>query len=255
MPEEPPTPEPEDAADPGSDASLDAASSVGEPGKAVTGETGTDDTGTDDDPSDIDELDDGHDGDDDDIVRPTRRTRRTWPQRLTIGAVVLAALASFGAAAGLGAGQWIVSSRNLVVLEDRPPAGPTETGNGPTVVAPELTGGDPTDTGVDPAPPETFPAVEPEARNFLLTGADGNACIDPDSPFAGGFGGEHGAGDGGAPGDQLRGDERPRGVGVARVSVAAGQTGGEAGFDDRAHERAGSVEHERQMADVVAHQA
>ncbi|GAA2068353.1 hypothetical protein GCM10009758_04130 [Microbacterium hatanonis] len=69
-----------------------------------------------------------------------------------------------------------------------------------------------------------------------------------------GLRGEHGSGDRGAPGDQLRGDERPCGVGVSCVSVAAGETGGEAGFDDGAHERAGSVEHERQMADVVAHQ-
>ncbi|PVW06307.1 hypothetical protein DEA06_01840 [Microbacterium sp. Gd 4-13] len=69
-----------------------------------------------------------------------------------------------------------------------------------------------------------------------------------------GLRGEHGPGDGGMPGDQLRGDQRPGGVGVARMSVAAGETGGSAGFDDGADESAGPVEHERQMAHVVAHQ-
>ena len=47
--------------------------------------------------------------------RPTSR-RRTWPQRLTIALIVLTSLACFGAAAALGAGQWVVSNRNLVVL-------------------------------------------------------------------------------------------------------------------------------------------
>ena len=38
------------------------------------------------------------------------------------------------------------------------------------------------------APPETFPPVEPDAKNFLITGADNNSCIDPDSPYAPAFG-------------------------------------------------------------------
>lgn len=37
-------------------------------------------------------------------------------------------------------------------------------------------------------PVETFPAAEPEARNILITGADNNTCLDPDSPYASAFG-------------------------------------------------------------------
>ena len=39
-----------------------------------------------------------------------------------------------------------------------------------------------------PSPPVTFPEADPEARNFLITGADNGACVDPDSPYAGTFG-------------------------------------------------------------------
>lgn len=37
-------------------------------------------------------------------------------------------------------------------------------------------------------PVETFPQAEPSARNYLITGADNNACVDPDSRFAPAFG-------------------------------------------------------------------
>lgn len=42
------------------------------------------------------------------------------------------------------------------------------------------------EAGLGPA--ETFPKADPEAKNFLITGSDNNACIDPASPFAGAFG-------------------------------------------------------------------
>jgi LCP family protein required for cell wall assembly len=35
------------------------------------------------------------------------------------------------------------------------------------------------------APPETFPAVDTQAINFLIAGDDSNACVDPNSPWAG----------------------------------------------------------------------
>jgi len=38
------------------------------------------------------------------------------------------------------------------------------------------------------APPATFPEADPKAQNFLITGADNGACVDPDSPYAGTFG-------------------------------------------------------------------
>ena len=40
-------------------------------------------------------------------------------------------------------------------------------------------------TTTDGGPPETFPAIDPQAKNFLITGSDANACVDPDSPWAG----------------------------------------------------------------------
>ena len=52
----------------------------------------------------------------------TRKPRRTWPQRLTFLAVVLAALACFATAAGLGAGQWVLSQRQLVEIDPVDPS-------------------------------------------------------------------------------------------------------------------------------------
>jgi LCP family protein required for cell wall assembly len=37
-------------------------------------------------------------------------------------------------------------------------------------------------------PAETFPVADPQAQNFLITGADNNSCVDPSSPFAAAFG-------------------------------------------------------------------
>lgn len=33
--------------------------------------------------------------------------------------------------------------------------------------------------------PTSFPVADPQAQNFLITGADSNACVDPSSPWAG----------------------------------------------------------------------
>jgi LCP family protein required for cell wall assembly len=117
--------------------------------------------------------------------RPASR-RRTWPQRLTITFILLTSVACFGAAAGIGAGQWIVSNRNLVVLGDDVREGSATT---PDIVLP----GETRPTTVDEEAPvatteDTFPPADPEAKNFLITGADNNSCVDPDSPYAGAFG-------------------------------------------------------------------
>ena len=40
-------------------------------------------------------------------------------------------------------------------------------------------------TTTDGGVPETFPAIDPQAKNFLITGSDANACVDPNSPWAG----------------------------------------------------------------------
>ncbi len=51
------------------------------------------------------------------------------------------------------------------------------------------------DDGVATLPVATFPEADPEASNFLITGADNGACIDPDSPYAGAFGDREGMGE------------------------------------------------------------
>jgi LCP family protein required for cell wall assembly len=117
--------------------------------------------------------------------RPKRR--RTWSQRLLITGAVLAAVACFVAATGIWFAQQQLEERNLVAIDD---------GSGAASSAGdanfETSGAGPDDdqnpVGTEPAPVETFPAAEPGARNFLITGADNNSCIDPDSPYAPAFG-------------------------------------------------------------------
>jgi len=118
-----------------------------------------------------------------DTPASAKRIPRTWPQRLTVAAVFIMAIGSFGAAGALYAGQRVVEDRNIApVIID--PALVT------TVTAPTVT--DAVTDEVTPqtttAPPETFPPAEPDAKNFLITGADNNSCIDPDSPYAPAFG-------------------------------------------------------------------
>ena len=118
-----------------------------------------------------------------------QKRRRTWPQRLTIGGAFLAAIGCFAAGSGLYAAQRVIEDRDVVAIESGAPADdPKFSTSAPDDEA--------TNAGVDssrladnPAlPVETFPAAEPAARNFLITGADNNGCVDPDSPYAGAFG-------------------------------------------------------------------
>ena len=58
--------------------------------------------------------------------------------------------------------------------------------------APSVSGTAAATTTVAPTtvPPETFPPADPTAKNFLITGADNGACVDPNSPYAAAFGTE-----------------------------------------------------------------
>lgn len=132
----------------------------------------------------------------------TPRTR--WAQRALIAALVAGSVLSLAAAGALAAGQWVVASRNLVTLLPQTP--PT------TAPAPLTTDADgrPTVT-TTPTVEAGFPTAEPEARNFLITGTDNNECIDPDSPFAGGFG------------DRSEFGERADTIMVWRINPSTGQ--------------------------------
>lgn len=107
----------------------------------------------------------------------TSKPRRTWPQRLTFIAVVVAALACFATAAGLATGQWVLSQRKLIVIDDVDPDAIAASADGPTVVLPGV-------TVTIPAPVEpgasttTIPLAEPDAANFLVVGADNGGCSD-----------------------------------------------------------------------------
>jgi LCP family protein required for cell wall assembly len=83
---------------------------------------------------------------------------------------------------------------------------PTSAGESPLAPTSSAAGDDtepeaPTSTVHEepPAPEETtaatFPEADPDAQNFLITGADNGACVDPDSPYAAAFGDREGMGE------------------------------------------------------------
>lgn len=102
-------------------------------------------------------------------------TRRTWPQRLTFFALILASLACFATAAGLSAGQWVLSQRRLVDIDPIDPNDITDASGNPVVVLP----GDsvPPNTA-DGGPTTTIQLAEPDAANFLVVGSDNGGCSD-----------------------------------------------------------------------------
>ncbi len=120
-----------------------------------------------------------------------QRRRRTWPQRLTITAAVLAAMACFAAAGGIYAGQQVLEDRKLSPEIVDPSTGETGLEASATGGADAASGDGAASADTPDAtdgPPATFPTADPDARNFLITGADNNSCIDPDSPYAPAFG-------------------------------------------------------------------
>lgn len=122
--------------------------------------------------------------------------------------LVVASLISFVAAGALAAGQWVISSRNLVTLSDQPDIPRPRPGT--EIIVPENLRS-PDDSDGEAEVPEEFPIAEPEAKNFLITGSDNNACIDPDSPYAPAFG------------DRSDFGERSDTIMVWRVNPATGQ--------------------------------
>ena len=135
---------------------------------------------------------------------------RSWPQRLLVATVAFAAFCSLLAAGLVWVAQQQLEDRQLVALAD-----PVSGGGGESAAAEadedrefsevDENGDEP------PAPVETFPPAEPNAKNILITGADNNACIDPDSPYAGGFG------------DRSTSGERSDTIMMWRVNPSTGQ--------------------------------
>src|SRR3954451_10478469 len=114
------------------------------------------------------------------------KQRRTWPQRLTIVAVFVAAFACFTAAGVLAGGQWVLSQRKLAPLADTTTQ--RRGGESPGIIVPDLStsaaSSDETATATAtlPPPPSSTvteqPLAEPEAANFLIVGADNGDCGD-----------------------------------------------------------------------------
>ncbi len=119
---------------------------------------------------------------------------RTWPERLAISATIVAAVICFLGAAGLAGAYMLWRDRDTVAIVNPAAVAQPETSTTVSAPAPSTEGEDgvaPTVATVPPTtPPETFPPADPTAKNFLITGADNGACVDPDSPFFGAFGTE-----------------------------------------------------------------
>lgn len=105
----------------------------------------------------------------------TKKLRRTWPQRLTFTLVIVVALACFATAAGLATGQWVLSQRSLVTL-DAPTSARGGEGDEAEVILPGASTTLPDRDGG--ATTTSIVLAEPAAANFLVVGADNNACLD-----------------------------------------------------------------------------
>jgi LCP family protein required for cell wall assembly len=110
-----------------------------------------------------------------------RKQRRTWPQRLTIFAVVVAAFACFTAAGVLAGGQWVLSQRKLAPLADTTTQRSGANAPGVVVPDPATSAEDSVAATLPTLPPATVPdeplvLAEPDAANFLVVGADNGDC-------------------------------------------------------------------------------
>ena len=123
-------------------------------------------------------------------VPRTPEHRRTWAERLAIGASIAAAVICFATAGGLVAGYLVLQQREVVDITNPAQAPVAEAAAAPTDESTTPADGSVVEPTSDTATatPATFPPADPEAKNFLVTGADSGACIDPNSPYAAAFG-------------------------------------------------------------------
>lgn len=101
----------------------------------------------------------------------TFRSRRSAGQKVVLAVNIVVILACFAGAAGL---VWAKDLRESFLATERADI---------VTTVPSTQLSDTTLPG-STVPPETFPPADPQAMNFLITGADNNACIDPNSPWA-----------------------------------------------------------------------
>ena len=119
-------------------------------------------------------------------AEPVRKRHRTWPQRLVLTFNSVLVVACLGAAVIVYYGNEKANDRKVVSILGAE--------GGPTLTLPT------TSTPIDPEtgePSVTEPPVPVDltAKNFLITGTDNGACVDPDSPYASAFGDRNGLGE------------------------------------------------------------
>ena len=116
---------------------------------------------------------------------PAPKRHRTWTQRFVLGMNVFVIIACFGAAIGVYYGNEKANDRRVVSIIGAE--------GGPTLTLPSTTIADGA-TGDTPVTEAPIP-VDITAKNFLITGSDNGACVDPDSPYAAAFGNRNGLGE------------------------------------------------------------
>jgi LCP family protein required for cell wall assembly len=133
-----------------------------------------------------------------DDLPPSRGRQRRWYQRLLLVVNLVVILACFVGALALVVARNIGNSIGRVEIATPPTQTlptPPPTTQAPQTTAPASPSSSVGTTIPPTTPPETFPPADPTARNFLITGADNNACIDPNSPYASAFGNREGMGE------------------------------------------------------------
>ena len=119
-------------------------------------------------------------------AEPLRQRHRSWPQRLVLTFNSLLVVACLGTAVFVYYGNEKANDRKVVSILGAE--------GGPTLTIPTTT------SPIDPATGEpviTDPPVPVDltAKNFLITGSDNGACVDPNSPYASAFGDRNGLGE------------------------------------------------------------
>ncbi|MFM7489224.1 MAG: LCP family protein [Actinomycetota bacterium] len=114
----------------------------------------------------------------------SRPRRRTWPQRIVLVVNIIVIIACFGTAAIVYYGNEKANDRKVVSL----------VGSTTKLTVPPATTADGT-PGTDPDVTLVAGPVDMSARNFLITGSDNGACVDPDSPYASAFDNRNGLGE------------------------------------------------------------
>ena len=119
-------------------------------------------------------------------VEPLRKRRRSWPQRMVLTFNSLLVIACLGTAVTVYYGNEKANDRKVVTILGAE--------GGPKLTLPTAT------TPIDPStgePTITDPPIPVDltAKNFLITGSDNGACVDPNSPYAAAFGDRNGLGE------------------------------------------------------------